>query len=140
MALVSGTRLGPYEILSPIGAGGMGIGREGQTEYLVMDVAAGARSVGEDVPRQGSGETLAERPGCRARAALGRARLGSAERAFGRWRDAVPPALSSGFRLGPYEILAPIGARRMGEVYKARDTRLERAVAVKLLSQPSASS
>src|SRR5512132_2230010 len=41
--------------------------------------------------------------------------------------------LSSGTRLGPYEIVAAIGAGGMGEVYKARDTRLERTVAVKVL-------
>jgi len=43
--------------------------------------------------------------------------------------------LSAGARLGPYEIIAPIGAGGMGEVYRARDTRLGRDVAVKVLPQ-----
>ena len=42
-------------------------------------------------------------------------------------------ALSAGTRLGPYEILGPIGAGGMGEVHRARDTRLGRDVAVKVL-------
>ncbi len=39
-------------------------------------------------------------------------------------------SLASGSKLGPYEILAPIGAGGMGEVYKALDTRLRRIVAI----------
>ena len=42
--------------------------------------------------------------------------------------------LAPGIRLGPYEIVAPIGAGGMGEVYRARDTRLAREVALKVLS------
>src|SRR5881397_575170 len=43
--------------------------------------------------------------------------------------------LPTGARLGPYEILALIGAGGMGEVYKARDTRLDRTVAVKICAE-----
>jgi len=43
--------------------------------------------------------------------------------------------LSPGTRLGSYEILSPIGAGGMGEVYRARDTRLDRDVAIKILPE-----
>jgi len=42
-------------------------------------------------------------------------------------------ALATGTKLGPYEIAGAIGAGGMGEVYRARDSRLERIVAVKIL-------
>ena len=48
-------------------------------------------------------------------------------------------ALAPGTRLGPYEMVSPIGAGGMGEVYRARDTRLGRDVAVKVLPTELAS-
>src|SRR5712692_2032843 len=44
-------------------------------------------------------------------------------------------ALTAGTKLGPYEIQSPIGAGGMGEVYRARDTRLDRTVAIKVLPE-----
>ena len=41
--------------------------------------------------------------------------------------------ISAGTRLGPYEVIAPLGAGGMGEVWHARDTRLDRSVAIKVL-------
>ena len=41
--------------------------------------------------------------------------------------------MKAGDKLGPYEILAPIGAGGMGEVYRAKDTKLDREVAIKVL-------
>src|SRR5262245_20263346 len=48
--------------------------------------------------------------------------------------------IQAGSRLGPYEILAPLGAGGMGEVYRARDTRLDRTVAIKVLPSHLSSS
>src|SRR5262245_33354494 len=48
---------------------------------------------------------------------------------------ASPMRLTAGTRLGPYEVVAPIAAGGMGEVYRARDTRLRREVAVKVLPE-----
>src|SRR5580704_12723783 len=48
--------------------------------------------------------------------------------------------LTVGTKLGPYEIQSPLGAGGMGEVYRARDTRLDRVVAVKVLASHLSSS
>src|SRR5579862_3097293 len=48
--------------------------------------------------------------------------------------------LFAGSRLGPYEIVSPLGAGGMGEVYRARDTRLDRTVAIKVLASHLSSS
>ena len=48
--------------------------------------------------------------------------------------------LSPGDRLGPYEVVSPLGAGGMGEVYRARDTRLDREVAIKVLPDAVAGS
>jgi serine/threonine protein kinase len=49
-------------------------------------------------------------------------------------------AITSGTKLGPYEIQSPLGAGGMGEVYRALDTRLDRTVGVKVLASHLSSS
>src|SRR5579871_5678799 len=49
-------------------------------------------------------------------------------------------AVTAGTKLGPYEIQSPVGAGGMGEVYRARDTRLDRIVAIKVLASHLSSS
>ena len=48
--------------------------------------------------------------------------------------------LASGKKLGPYEIISSVGSGGMGEVYRARDTRLDRTVALKIISSEVANS
>ena len=52
--------------------------------------------------------------------------------------DRRPRVLAAGLRVGPYEIVAALGAGAMGEVYRARDTKLQRDVALKVLPEPFA--
>src|SRR5262245_64510409 len=61
------------------------------------------------------------------------ARHGTSFRRHGAEAALPNMTLSVGPRLGPYEILGPLGAGGMGEVYRARDARLERTVAIKVL-------
>ena len=102
MALTPGTRLGPYEIVSALGAGGMS--------------ACGRRAERVRESKRGSW------------------RGGGAPRHF-YLRTPSPMPLTTGTRLGPYEIVAPIGAGGMGEVYRAKDTNLNRDVALKILPE-----
>ena len=59
--------------------------------------------------------------------------VGTLVRILARYNRSTFMPLAPGTRLGPYEILGPIGAGGMGEVYRARDSRLDRTVAIKVL-------
>ncbi len=54
------------------------------------------------------------------------------------WGTIPPMRIPSGTRLGPYEVLAPLGAGGMGEVYRSRDSRLQRDVALKVIPREGA--
>ena len=99
MPLTIGSRVGPYEVVSAIGVGGMS--------------ARGPASERSETSRWRGG-------GPRAR----------------KKADPEPMPLTIGSRVGPYEVVSAIGVGGMGEVYRARDTRLHREVALKTL--PSA--
>ena len=63
-------------------------------------------------------------------------RLARARHGFVHNAASTPPmGLTAGTRLGSYEVLSPIGAGGMGEVYRARDTKLNRDVALKILPE-----
>ena len=53
---------------------------------------------------------------------------------MGESRGDAHRSLSPGDRIGPYQVIAPVGAGGMGEVYRARDDRLHRDVAIKIVS------
>ncbi len=84
-----------------------------------------------------SGEAREPRPGTGPLPVGGRplAHLRGAVRGGRRLDGGAAMSLEAGHRLGPYEILAPLGAGGMGEVYRARDPRLERDVAIKVLPE-----
>src|SRR5437773_2882590 len=85
------------------------------------------------------GETVEVRGDCRRRSRFDGARQPDRAGDPGSARPPLwyplknPLALPAGHQLGPYRIVAPIGAGGMGEVYKARDTKLDRDVAIKIL-------
>src|SRR5204862_4710300 len=91
---------------------------------------------GARAPAAAQAHTAGAAGRCRQVDPLGPGDTGSLAERVGRWRilsTSMEQALAPGTRLGPYEIVAPIGAGGMGVVYRARDPRLEREVAIKLL-------
>src|SRR5262249_46092209 len=90
----------------------------------VVDIAAAPRLVVDDIIEARRRRESAEDAACRGRRFVPPVPF---------WYPPSPMPLTGGTRLGPYEILSPIGSGGMGEVYRARDTRLDRTVAIKVL-------
>ena len=116
--------------------GSLFVRRRGEVPLRVMtlDLASGRKELWKELMPAGPGWRLDDRAACRSR----RTRSIYAYSYTRSLSDlyvvtALQVTLAAGTRLGPYEILAPIGAGGMGEVYRARDPRLKRDVAIKVL-------
>src|SRR5262245_9589884 len=111
MPLVPGARLGPYELTSLLGSGGMG--DEQQSSVVSRQSSVVSRVFSHE--------------GCRLATATEDLTLET--------DDCAPRPLKTGTRIGPYEVIASLGAGGMGEVFRARDTKLNRDVALKVLPE-----
>jgi serine/threonine protein kinase len=112
LALTPGARLGAYEVTAQIGAGGMGEVYKGRDTRLDRTVAIKVLPEAADAPG-------ADRD----------PQLDGGSQEVGGFRLALTP----GIRLGVYEVTTQIGEGGMGQVYRTRDTKLNRDVALKIL-------
>ena len=102
----------------------------------VTEILAEACAAEGLTPQQVERYLIAERQSATTPEQIDQALFDSALRALA--AEALPPVLASGERLGHYEIVETIGTGGMSEVYRARDTRLGRSVAIKILQTPFA--